>query len=221
MNTSEEHIYSLLLDYNEGNLNEEDCLLVEDILNKNPKYRVIHEKYSRIKYLKEDIEFGNKNDIISQSQKQKIMNMRLRRQRNVLRYVSIVSSAVAIVFLCLFVTKPQQETLPVKIITKNVPPIEKIIYVGDTIYKNTIDKDTVLAIRREEEYTDSAFYRSVFSLFEFGMIRSIENIKSSYYSKADTCARIEFCNEDCRNNGNIIFEVENKTVKGTLCYSIN
>lgn len=220
MNTSEEHIYSLLLDYNEGNLNEEDCRLVEDIL-KNPKYRAMQEKYSRINYLNEDIEFGNKNDIISQSQKQKIMNMRLRRQRNVLRYVSIVSSAVAIVFLCLFVTKPQQETLPVKIITKNSPPIEKIVYMRDTIYKNTMYKDTALSIRSEQEYTDSDFYRSVFSLFEFGMIRSIENVKSSYYTKADTCARIEFYNEGSSNNGNIVVEVGNKTVKGTLCYNID
>lgn len=220
MNTSEEHIYSLLLDYNEGNLNEEDCRLVEDIL-KNPKYRTMQEKYSRINYLNEDMVFENKNDILSQSQKQKIINRRLRRQRNVLRYVSIVSSAVAIVFLCLFVTKPQQETLPVKIITKNVPPIEKIIYVGDTIYKNTIDKDTALSIRSEQEYTDSDFYRSVFSLFEFGMIRSIENVKSSYYTKADTCARIEFYNEGSSNNGNIVVEVGNKTVKGTLCYNID
>lgn len=220
MNTSEEHIYSMLLDYSEGNLNEEDCRLVEDIL-KNPKYRTMQEKYSRINYLNEDMVFENKNDILSHSQKQKIINRRLRRQRNIFRYVSIVSSAVAIVFLCLFVTKPQQETLPVKIITKNVPPIEKIIYVGDTIYKNTIDKDTVLAIRREEEYTDSDFYRSVFSLFEFGMIRSIENVKSSYYTKADTCARIEFYNEGSSNNGNIVVEVGNKTVKGTLCYNID
>lgn len=220
MNTSEEHIYSMLLDYSEGNLNEEDCLLVEDIL-KNPKYRTMQEKYSRIKYLKEDIEFGNKNDIISQSQKQKIMNMRLRRQRNVLRYVSIVSSAVAVIFLCLLITKPQQETAPAKIITKNSPPIEKIVYMRDTIYKNTMYKDTALSIRSEQEYTDSDFYRSVFSLFEFGMIRSIENVKSSYYTKADTCARIEFYNEGSSNNGNIVVEVGNKTVKGTLCYNID
>lgn len=220
MNTSEEHIYSLLLDYNEGNLNEEDCRLVEDFL-KNPKYRAMQEKYSRINYLNEDMVFENKNDILSHSQKQKIINRRLRRQRNIFRYISIVSSAVAVIFLCLLITKPQQETSPAKIITKNSPPIEKIVYMRDTIYKNTMYKDTALSIRSEQEYTDSDFYRSVFSLFEFGMIRSIENIKSSYYSKADTCARIEFCNEDCRNNGNIIFEVENKTVKGTLCYSIN
>lgn len=220
MNTSEEHIYSLLLDYNEGNLNEEDCRLVEDFL-KNPKYRAMQEKYSRINYLNEDMVFENKNDILSHSQKQKIINRRLRRQRNIFRYISIVSSAVAVIFLCLLITKPQQETSPAKIITKNSPPIEKIVYMRDTIYKNTMYKDTALSIRSEQEYTDSDFYRSVFSLFEFGMIRSIENVKSSYYTKADTCARIEFCNEDCRNNGNIIFEVENKTVKGTLCYSIN
>lgn len=221
MNTSEEHIYSMLLDYSEGNLNEEDCLLVEDILNKNPKYRVIHEKYSRIKYLKEDIEFGNKNDILSHSQKQKIINRRLRRQRNIFRYISIVSSAVAVIFLCLLITKLQQETAPAKIITKNSPPIEKIVYMRDTIYKNTMYKDTALSIRSEQEYTDSDFYRSVFSLFEFGMIRSIENVKSSYYTKADTCARIEFYNEGSSNNGNIVVEVGNKTVKGTLCYNID
>lgn len=220
MNTSEEHIYSMLLDYSEGNLNEEDCRLVEDIL-KNPKYRTMQEKYSRINYLNEDMVFENKNDILSHSQKQKIINRRLRRQRNIFRYISIVSSAVAVIFLCLLITKLQQETAPAKIITKNSPPIEKIVYMRDTIYKNTMYKDTALSIRSEQEYTDSDFYRSVFSLFEFGMIRSIENVKSSYYTKADTCARIEFCNEDCRNNGNIIFEVENKTVKGTLCYSIN
>lgn len=209
------------MDYSEGNLNEEDCRLVEDILNKNPKYRAMQEKYSRINYLNEDTVFENKNDILSHSQKQKIINMRLRRQRNIFRYVSIISSAVAVLFLCLFITEPRQETLPVKIITKNSPPIEKIVYMRDTIYKNSIDKDTALNIRSEQEYTDSVFYRSVFSLFEFGMIRSIENVKSSYYTKADTCARIEFYNEDCRNNGNIVFEVENKTVRGILCYSID
>lgn len=221
MNINEENIYSLLLDYNEGNLNKDEKKELEDFLDKNQKYKVLQEKYSKIEYLNENIKFENKNSILSYNQQQKVINQTLQRQRNILRYVSIVSSAAAVVFLCLFILKPQQKIFSTKTIVKNSPITEKIVYKTDTIFKESIRKDTVFVSKQKIEDETQEFYKSVLSLFDFGMNKTIEGVRLSQYNKTDTCARIEFCDEGCKNNGNMVFEVENNTVKGILSYSIN
>lgn len=217
-------IYATLLDYVENNLPQEKRKEVEEFLEQNPTYKQDVENYDGKITLPMPKRTDKEKKITPEVIKLKVYGQKMKKQRNIMRVMTTISSVAAVVLLIVMIVPPTQDNLPA-IAQNNTQNITKeirtVYYINDTIYL----RDTIFLreeyIAEESSINENDFQREMMSLFVMGMDNTIADLKMSKQDNIDSCVQMDFWDKDNTNRGNMVFNIRNNTVEGTIKYSIN
>lgn len=127
-NITKENIEAYILDYIEGNLEDNMRKELEEFLNKNPQYKNLLQEYDpsvRLTDEKEDV-FEGKNLLYSDFMQSKTNEIKIIRQNKILKRAIAVITSVAAIFILVFIFVKTQDNPPTRQLTKTTSQTKTI-----------------------------------------------------------------------------------------------
>ncbi|MBR1775394.1 MAG: hypothetical protein IJ759_07735 [Bacteroidales bacterium] len=127
-NITKENIEAYILDYIEGNLEDNMRKELEEFLNKNPQYKNLLQEYDpsvRLTDEKEDV-FEGKNLLYSDFMQSKTNEIKIIRQNKILKRAIAVITSVAAIFIFVFIFVKTQDNPPTQQLTKTTSQTKTI-----------------------------------------------------------------------------------------------
>ena len=127
-NITKENIEAYILDYIEGNLEDNMRKELEEFLNKNPQYKNLLQEYDpsvRLTDEKEDV-FEGKNLLYSDFMQSKTNEIKIIRQNKILKRAIAVITSVAAIFILVFIFVKTQDNPPTQQLTKTTSQTKTI-----------------------------------------------------------------------------------------------
>ncbi|MBR1774296.1 MAG: hypothetical protein IJ759_02110 [Bacteroidales bacterium] len=205
-------IYATLLDYVENNLPQEKRKEVEEFLEQNPTYKQDVENYDGKITLPMPKRTDKEKKITPEVIKLKVYGQKMKKQRNIMRVMTTISSVAAVVLLIVMIVPPTQDNISA-IAQNNTQNITKeirtVYYINDTTYlrDTTIIRDTIKIEKDLFEEFDRKFNNN---LQTAGMI-TIEKDRETDYP-----LRMKFANTDNLSIGGSQFIYKDNSNNGFI-----